>query len=251
MTHKFYCKFKNNITHALFDADQTLYPASIGFEEQVLDTVLTSVARETFKKHISKDISEEYIQEKFTEYYHQYGASLVGVAKDLGLEASLLFDEAFKKKKIDYTCLPKCTKTREELIRLRDQNKIRLAILSNSTDLHVHQVIAAMGLDGLFGLIHGINHHNFSPKSDPNTFKNTLWEMAVEPEDVVLFEDSLKNLKVARDLGLGFSVYIGETEAHPPENTENLFDLWAPTLPEALAAFNNTLKKEQNKSYAS
>lgn len=244
MASKVYRQLPSAITHGLFDADQTLYAKSTGFESQhivgriyelVLDTMLKNGERATYGDAV----------EAAHRYYNQYHSSYVGLMKEYGLTMKDIVDFVYHNGGLNYSYLPNCATTRQHLETLRHRYNMRLAVLTNGTDLHGHSVIKAMGLEGLFGAVLGFNHNGYKPKPDHSTFRYALDEMNVaNPQHVAIFEDALKNLKAATEMGFGYRVYIGEDEPEAPANADGYYDLWAHTLPEALEAINAMLNGE-------
>ena len=235
--YKIYKPLPKGVTHAVFDVDQTLYPHSANFQALELEVRLEELVRKILIEHMGP-IAEDVFQEKYSSYCRNHGSSAVGLSLELGIDPESVFRRYFKPGAIDYTQLETCTNTRNKLLTLKQQHNLRLSLFTNSTDVHGHQVVAAMGLDGIFGHIFGINNMDYIPKPKEAAFKKLLWELNAPAKNIIFFEDSLSNLSAARQIGFGYNVYIGEKENNIPINEAGVFDLWAHTLPEALEIIN-------------
>ena len=240
-----YRALPDGITHALFDADQTLYPRSSGFETHLIMDRIKELVHKTMEAEKGAPVPFEDALALANQYYAEYGSSYLGLEADFGIPLEESLDFIYHDGGLDYSALSPCERTRAGLEVMRFERCIRLAILSNGTDVHVHQVLSAMSLTGLFGVVHGFNHNGYKPKPDPSTIENTLWDMNAQAERTIFIEDNLSNLRAARSLKIGFNVYIGEALESAPDNDDNAFDLWATTLPEALDALNQALAEKQ------
>lgn len=242
MAAKIYRRLPAAITHCLFDADQTLYPKSSRFESKYIVERIYCLMLDTMRRNGKPNATMQEAVQEAHRFYRVYHSSYVGLQKEYGLTMKDIVDYVYHNGELDYSQLPNCTTTREGLERLRQRYNMRLAVLTNGTDLHGHSVIKAMGLEGLFGAVLGFNHNGYKPKPDHSTFRCALDEMNVaNPQHVALFEDAMKNLKAAKELNFGYRVYIGEEETEAPANEDSVIDLWANTLPEALDAINAML----------
>lgn len=240
-----YGPLPDGITHALFDADDTLYPSSCGFQSVHIRKLIQDLFWQKYREREGQGASREASNKLSFWYYHNHRSAYVGMVREFGMSMEEIVDHVYHSGRLDYTVLDPCEQTRAGLEVIRYGHKLRLAILSNGTDVHVHQVLSAMGLTGLFGVVHGFNHNGYKPKPELSTIKNTLWDMNTRAENTIFIEDSLDNLRAARGLGMGYNVYIGEEHPTPPENEDNTFDLWAKTLPEALSAINDMLSRKK------
>lgn len=242
MAVKVYRRLPGAISHCLFDADQTLYAKSTRFESKYIVERIYALMLDTMRRNGKPNATMKDAVREGNRFYRQYHSSYVGLMKEYGLTMKDIVDYIYHNGELDYTLLPNCADTRKGLEQLRRRYNMRLAVLTNGTDIHGHAVIKAMGLEGLFGAVLGFNHNDYKPKPDHSTFRCALDEMNVaNPQHVAIFEDALKNLKAATEMGFGYRVYIGEEEPEAPANEDGTYDLWAHTLPEALDAINAML----------
>jgi len=242
MAIKVYRRLPAAITHCLFDADQTLYAKSTRFESKYIVERIYYLMLDTMRRNGKPNTTMQEAVAEGNRFYRVYHSSYVGLQKEYGLTMKDIVDYIYHNAELDYGRLDICARTREGLEQLRQRYNMRLAVLTNGTDLHGHSVIKAMGLEGLFGAVLGFNHNGYKPKPDHSTFRCALDEMNVaNPQHVALFEDAMKNLKAAKEMNFGYRVYIGEEETEAPANEDGTIDLWANTLPEALDAINAML----------
>lgn len=241
MSVHIYSPLPKGLTHALFDADDTLYPASSGFQSRLIVRLIRDLYRGKMRQRDGRTPTDEAVRALSVFYYEAYGSAYVGLVREFGMTMEEIVDYVYHSGRLDYSALNPCEQTRAGLEMLRYEHRLRLAILSNGTDVHVHMVLHAMNLTGLFGVVHGFNHNRFVPKPDPSTIENTLWDMNADASQTIFIEDSLNNLRAGHSLGMGYSVFIGEHLTSQPENSDGMLGMWATTLPEALSAINEQL----------
>jgi putative hydrolase of the HAD superfamily len=89
--------------------------------------------------------------------------------------------------------------TTELLASLR--SRYRIAILSNSNELHWERIMDDLGVAALCDVAIS-SHHVHLAKPDPRIFVATLERLAVRPETVMFFDDAIANVEAARTLGM-------------------------------------------------
>jgi putative hydrolase of the HAD superfamily len=109
--------------------------------------------------------------------------------------------------------------TTELLASLR--SRYRIAILSNSNELHWERVMDDLGVAALCDVAIS-SHHVHLAKPDPRIFVATLERLAVRPEAVMFFDDAIANVEAARALGMQARHVSGVDEVRAQLTTAGL-----------------------------
>lgn len=172
----------------IFDLDNTLYPASANLFLQIDAKMKAFISR-----LLDVSLDEAYgIQKK---YYHEHGTTLSGLMlnHDVDPDAFLNFVHD-----IDHTVLDQDP----ELGVLIKSLPGRKLIHTNGSTQHAQDVLAALDIEGCFEAIFDIRAGDYVPKPDPESYQRFLASHAFEPETSIMFEDSVKNLKPAAEMGM-------------------------------------------------
>jgi putative hydrolase of the HAD superfamily len=97
-------------------------------------------------------------------------------------------------------------------ISLLPHNKI---IYTNSTHAHVGSVLKNLKISGLFDDVFTIRDGGFMLKPDKKSFEKFFGTYSINPAETAMIEDSLKNLKTAKDFGMTTIWVTGEKEKYP------------------------------------
>lgn len=211
-----------SFTTLLIDLDETVYPTECGVWEAIS-------ARMEEYMHLHLGLEPAEIPAIRKSLYQQYGTTLRGLqvtrhidekeylayVHDVPLENYLVPDPSLRDVLAQYS-----------------QNKI---IFTNSDRNHAGRVIQRLNLDGCFQDI--IDILDIAPycKPMPESFEIALARTGeTDPVQCAFFDDSPKNLAVARELGF-FTVQVGKPkpgyvhpESHAHARIERLRDL--PTI---------------------
>ena len=178
----------SHINTWVFDLDNTLYPASAGLFLQV------DVRMKTFiSELLSIDLVEAFKLQKI--YYHEYGTTLRGLMIDHTIDPDAFLDYVHD---IDHAGLDPDPDLETTIQALPGRKLIH----TNGSKQHAENVLNALGLNNCFEAIFDIKAGSYVPKPDPNSYERFLSIHAVDPSAAIMFEDSVKNLKPAADLGM-------------------------------------------------
>jgi FMN phosphatase YigB (HAD superfamily) len=87
-----------------------------------------------------------------------------------------------------------------------------MVVLTNASERRAKVALECLGLTACFRDVFGAAFLKDSPKPKPEAFRATLDANAVaDPSRAVLFEDSLRNAKAAKQLGMKVVFVTGET----------------------------------------
>ena len=98
--------------------------------------------------------------------------------------------------------LAKRAEPAEHPLKMR-QNKKTMVVLTNASERRAKVALECLGLTKCFRDVFGASFLKASPKPKPEAFRATLDAVGVtDPSRAVLFEDSLKNIRACRALGM-------------------------------------------------
>ncbi|WP_019508726.1 HAD family hydrolase [Pleurocapsa sp. PCC 7319] len=87
------------------------------------------------------------------------------------------------------------------------ENKFRLAVLSNTNELHWPRITSEFGISSYFEHIFA-SHRLKMAKPDLEIFEHVISEMNVEPNNILFMDDNQNNIKASKRLGI-HGVHVG------------------------------------------
>jgi len=172
----------------IFDLDNTLYPATANLFLQI-----DAKMKAFISQLLGVSLDEAYVLQK--KYYHAHGTTLSGLMMHHDVDPETFLDFVHD---IDHTVLdpdPEFAKTINSL-------PGRKLIHTNGSDSHAKDVLNALGLEDCFEAIFDIRAGAYVPKPDPESYQRFLHSHAFDPKTSIMFEDSVKNLKPAAEMGM-------------------------------------------------
>ena len=79
---------------------------------------------------------------------------------------------------------------------------------------YARAVLSLIGLQRAFDAVYAIEHMGLMPKPSPHAFRRLLHAHRLQPRRCILVEDSLDNLRTARQLGMK-TVWISRRHGRP------------------------------------
>jgi putative hydrolase of the HAD superfamily len=193
-----------DLTHVdtwLFDLDNTLYPASSGFMDEIEGRMTAYVQRVT---GLPRD--EAFALQK--RYLAEHGLTLRGLMENHGVDPdefhALFHDLSLEALAHD-----------PDLVLSIARLPGRRLIFTNADDIHAERVLERLGLRDLFEDVFHIATFDYTPKPSPAPFQRMAATHGVEPARTAFFEDSERNLEPAAELGMT-TVLVG---AHATAST--------------------------------
>ena len=102
--------------------------------------------------------------------------------------------------------------TAATLARTKQKGGKTMVVLTNASERRAKVALECLGLTRCFRDVFGASFLKSSPKPKPEAFRATLNAVGVtDPSRAVLFEDSLKNARAAKRLGMKVVFVTGET----------------------------------------
>lgn len=173
---------------ALFDLDDTLYPAATGLWQAIR-------ARITQYMVDIVGLDPETAVTLRQRYYHAYGAALPGLRLEHGVDADdfLRYVHAVPVE----TYLQPDPALNAMLARL----PLKKVIFTNADVQHAERVLNRLGVARHFSEIVDVRARQLLFKPNPAAYTCTFEHLRVAPERCVYLDDALHNLRPARALG--------------------------------------------------
>ena len=174
---------------ALYDLDNTLYPATCGLMEQINQRI-TSFVQERLA--LDSDTAKSLRR----SYYEQYGTTLGGLQRHNNIDAEEYL--AFVHD-IDIATI---VLHNELLYPTLHALPLRRIIFTNSPHEYASRVLKHLGISPLFEHLIDIRACEFLAKPHQRAYEVALSTIGAEPSACVFFEDTPANLGPAKQLGM-------------------------------------------------
>ena len=207
-----------SITTIIFDVDDTLYDRSLGFTEYRNTTL---VADYMMKYLNFKDPEEALaLRSEYFKMYHSTSKALQVAEKD-GRFPPPDPTKPVKNPRFDPKDLAEywAENVKLELIERQDtllndlqQSSLKLVAFSNGPRAYVKRVLEAMGLFEVFGEERLFTVEDTLPycKPEKEAFEMILKKIGSDFSECVMLEDSMKNIRACKELGMGTVLITGK-----------------------------------------
>ncbi|MCQ9615577.1 pyrimidine 5'-nucleotidase [Paenalcaligenes niemegkensis] len=177
----------------LFDLDNTLHNASHGIFAAIDSRMALAVAE-------MLDVDAQIADTLRLKYWQRYGATMIGLHRHHNVSP-----HAFLHRSHDFDIAPLLsveTGLNQQLKRLPG----RKIVLTNAPSDYASRVIRLAGMhrnfDGVWAIDHMRLQGHYRPKPSLGLMRQVLAALQVPARQVVLVEDTLRNLKAAKQLGM-------------------------------------------------
>jgi putative hydrolase of the HAD superfamily len=185
-----------------FDLDDTLYPPSSGLWDAIRDRM-----NEYMQRLIDLPLTE--IVKLRQSYLEQYGTTLRGLQAHYDVDVDEYLDFVHDLPLEKY--IQPDPHLRTILLGLPQKRWI----FTNSDGNHAQRVINILGINDCFEGVIDIRAVDFVCKPDKIAYQRALtFTLDVDPTRCVIFDDALRNLYPARELGF-FTVLVGRNGLEP------------------------------------
>ena len=177
----------------LFDLDNTLHDCSVGVFKAI-DQNMTEAVMEA----LDVDMGEAHRLR--VKYWKRYGATVIGLVRHHDVDA-----DAFLERSHRFDPAP-LVHSESGLARKLLGLKGRKILLTNAPLKYARSVLKTLGIlqqfEGLWAIDHMILQGRIRPKPSRALMMQVLARVGQPASRVVLVEDTLKNLKAAKELGM-------------------------------------------------
>ena len=172
----------------VFDLDATLYNVGNRIEDLVDAKVIKFFMREL---QVTEDQAKEIIRNIRQKYAYDVEAS----GKEFNFSKKEFMDYICD---VDTSCIPQNKELSAKLARIPQ----RKFIMTDSTRAHVFDVLAALGVSAdNFAGIFDCDDMQYTFKHNPESFKIFLNKYHLKAGECIMFEDSIGNLEIAKQVG--------------------------------------------------
>jgi putative hydrolase of the HAD superfamily len=183
----------------LFDLDNTLYPPECGLLAHLDDRINDFVAGRL-------RLSIEEARALRRRYVHEYGTTLHGLKAEEGVPP-----EEYLAAVHDAVELERFLTRDEELLAALAAIEIDKVVFTNAPRDYARRVMECLGLDAHFRVIIDLEFHDYNGKPFREAYERVTTHLEVHPEECVLVEDTLRNLRVAKEVGMT-TILVGPLE---------------------------------------
>ncbi len=131
-------------------------------------------------------------------YWEKYGATLCGMMRHHETNP-----DHFLKHTHDFPALPEMVVHEPMLRKSLFSFRGRKYLFSNAPLHYALSVLKILGIMDLFDGVFSIEHSRYRPKPDPYGFFRVFSRAGMKPSRLVMVEDDLENLRMAKKLGMG------------------------------------------------
>ncbi len=180
----------------LFDLDETVYAKDNGLMDLVSERI-----SEYMRTRLGMDSTA--VQQLRRKYYEEYGTTGGGLTlhHDLDVEDYFAY--------VHDVPVEDCVKPNRRLDRMLGALEAEKVIFTNATTAHARRVLKALGVERHFKRIIDIRDLGYVAKPDIRAYRKALELLNARPEQCMLVEDRLRNLKPGKALGMT-TVLIGD-----------------------------------------
>lgn len=177
----------------LFDLDNTLHDCSKGIFRAIDGAMANAVA-----STLSLDMDAANVLRK--KYWKRYGATVIGMARHHNVDAA-----AFLELSHSFEVAP-LVHSESGLAKKLSRLPGRKILLTNAPVRYAREVLKTLGILHHFECVWAIDHMNLQgnirPKPSASLMRQVLARLRVPASRVVLVEDTLRNLRGARQVGM-------------------------------------------------
>ncbi|NLC69864.1 MAG: pyrimidine 5'-nucleotidase [Desulfuromonadaceae bacterium] len=180
----------------IFDLDNTLYSRKRD---------LFSLIDRRINLYMSDilGIPKEQVDGLRRRYWRDYGVTLGGLIHHHGVDPEDYLDYVHD---VD---IPGRLGDDPELRDALASSSLRKVVFTNASSDYALRVLRCLGVESCFEEIFDIRIASFLPKPFPEPYHRVLGKLGVEGRRCVMVEDTLENLKTAKELGMS-TVWVGE-----------------------------------------
>ena len=183
--------FNDSFENWIFDLDNTIYDIKAGLfvkiSERITEYIMTKLSFTREEANLVR-----------SDMYKKYGLTLTGLMREYEIHPDeyLDFIHDFTHPELKY----------EKQLKLSLKNLSgRKFIYTNASQDHAKNILSAMGIEAEFEKILDIKATQYVPKPDPKSYEIMLKSFGIfsnQIENSIFIEDTAKNLKPAKLLGL-------------------------------------------------
>ena len=177
------------LTHLVFDLDNTLYPPTLGVVERV-DALINRFMIERL------GMTPQAANDARARYREEHGTTLNG----LMIHHQVVPDDYLEH--VHAIEVEDLLQPDAALLAMLESLPQRKVVLTNGSAAHAERVLARLGVRGCFGNIFSLERVAYVPKPFPAAFEAVLGALGAAPERCLVIDDRSDNLHTAHALGM-------------------------------------------------
>lgn len=187
------------IKYILFDLDETLYSTETGLMAAIGQRILQYMQeRVGLDPALARNLRRHY--------YQTYGATLKGLQIYHNVDPNDYLAYVHDVPLGDYL------QPDEALDRALAGIQAEKIVFTNATTEHARRVLRFLGIEHHFNCIVDLRAMNYENKPQPEAYRCVLDTLGARPEECLLVEDSVRNLRPAKELGMVTVLVNGSEE---------------------------------------
>jgi putative hydrolase of the HAD superfamily len=190
----------------LFDLDDTLYPRQVGIMEQIRALMLRYMQTRF-------NLSPEEADALRRQYFLTYGTTMRGLQIHHHIDPNEFLDF------VHDVPLHEFLQPNAELRQVLDAIPLQKVIFTNASREHAERVLDLLGVRHQFSQIIDVRDLNFESKPQPAAYHRICQLLDVRPEECLLVEDNVSNLRPAKALGMT-TVLVKDGSGELAENVD-------------------------------
>ena len=183
----------------LFDLDDTLYPRQAGIMEQIRILMLEFIQARF-------DLSLDEANALRRRYFQEYGTTMRGLQVNHAIDADEFLDYVHNIRLEDHI---QPNPALDAALASLPQQKV---VFTNASREHAERVLSILGVADHFARIVDVRDVAFESKPQLAAYRRICEIIQVPPEECLLVEDNVRNLRPAKALGMT-TVLVGEDNA--------------------------------------
>jgi len=178
------------ITHLVFDLDDTLYPPGNGLWDEIGERINQYLIQYT-------GVDAAVVHDVRRQYYQKYGTTLGGLMAEVpSVDVDVYLNYVHDVNPSRYIGPNPALDT---MLSSLPQTKV---IFTNSDTTHSQRILTCLGIQRHFTNIVDIRAMGFKNKPLPEAYEALFKTIGVPANQCVFIEDSLRNLRAAKALGM-------------------------------------------------
>ncbi len=205
----------SHIQNIIWDMDGVLYP----YNTPCLDAIITAISKAV--PTLNPSIDQKQAHEIATLSRATHRNAFTTLVQDHGFEINELVTASFDRIDIDAMITP--DQKQADIIRSFGANQVILTLADTDWAL---RVVKHLGLYDVFNeanIITCSKTPDMAKSASTKPFLYALDHMGFDPACTIMVEDTVRNLKHAKDVGLTTALVYGEAE-NKPEYVDHLFE---------------------------
>jgi putative hydrolase of the HAD superfamily len=194
----------------LFDLDDTLYPPSAGVMGQIREMILAYM-------HTRLELSPEEADALRRRYLREYGTTMRGLQIHHQIEPDDYLDFVHNIPLRDYI------RPNPDLDRALASLPQQKVVFTNASREHALRVLEVLGVSHHFERIVDVRDVDFESKPRLAAYRRVCKLLDLSPEECMLVEDNVRNLRPAKQLGM-ITVLVGGAGDDPDGVVDHTID---------------------------